>query len=159
MKILSTIVCATIGVISPLVAFAQSGPPQPRPDPMDAKANVLPLHYESAIDTYRPMDEKVAPAKAWRSANDLVRDTGSMTGMRRGDESGDMQKMGQGAMKNMDHGAMKNMKGMDMDGRDMKQSKPESSKSTKQKTPPQQGSISGMDMSSGDHTKHSKEMP
>lgn len=162
MKKLSAVVRATrvtIGMIFPLVAFAQSGPPQPRPDPMDAKASVPPLHYESALETYRPMDEKTAPAREWRSANDLVGSTGSMSGMRRGDESGEMQKMSQDAMKNMDHGAMKNMKGMDMDGMDMKKSKPESSKPTKQKTLPQQDSMSGMDMPSGDHTKHGKEMP
>ena len=108
MKTLSTIVRAAIGVIFPLMAFAQSGPQQARPDPTEATASVPPLHYESAMDTYRPMDEKVAPTKEWRSANDTVRDTGSMSGMNMGDESGEMP---------------------------------------------------GMDMSSGDHTKHGKETP
>ena len=111
MNTLSTLVRAariTIGVIFPLMAFAQSAPQQARPDPTEATASVPPLHYESALDTYRPMDEKVAPAKEWRSANDLVRDTGSMSGMNMGDESEQMQ---------------------------------------------------GMDMSSSDHAKHSKETP
>ena len=152
MKSLRTFVRAAIGVIFPLMALAQSGPQPARPDPADATASVPPLHYESALDTYRPMDDQPTPDKAWRSANDLVRDTGSMSSMRMGDESGDMQNMNQDAMKNMDHGAMK---GMQMDGMDMKQSKPESSKPAKQKTPSKQDSMPGMDMS----TKHDKEMP
>ena len=139
MKSLRTFVRAAIGVIFPLMALAQSGPQPARPDPADATASVPPLHYESALDTYRPMDDQPTPDKAWRSANDLVRDTGSMSSMRMGDESGDMQ----------------NMKGMQMDGMDMKQSKPESSKPAKQKTPSKQDSMPGMDMS----TKHDKEMP
>ena len=147
MKKLSAVVRAIIGVISPLMAFAQSAPPPARPDPLDAKASVPSLHYESAISAYRPMDDKATPAKEWRSANDLVRATGSMSSMNMGDESGDMQ--------NMNQDAMKNMKGMQMDGMDMKQSKPESSKPAKQKTPPKQDSMPGMDMS----TKHGKEMP
>ena len=139
MKISSIVLCATIGVISPAMVFAQSGEQQLRPDPMDEKAPVPPLHYESALDTYRPMDDQLTPAKVWRSANDLVRDTGSMSSMSMGDESG----------------AMTNMKGMDRGGMDMKQSKPESSKSAKQRTPSKQDSMPGMDMSS----KHNKEMP
>ena len=139
MKSLRTFVRAAIGVIFPLMALAQSGPQPARPDPADATASVPPLHYESALDTYRPMDDQPTPDKAWRSANDLVRDTGSMSSMRMGDESGDMQ----------------NMKGMQMDGMDMKQSKPESSKPANQKTPSKQDSMPGMDMS----TKHDKEMP
>lgn len=155
MNTLRTLVCAAVGVIFPMLAFAQSGSQQGRPDPTEATTSVPPLHYESALDTYRPMDDQPTPAKAWRSANDLVRDTGSMSSMSMGDESGDMQDMNQDAMKNMDHGAMKDMKGMDMGGMDMKQSKPESSKPKKQKTPTQKDSMPGMDMS----TKHGKEMP
>ena len=147
MKTLRTLVRAAIGVIFPLMALAQSGPQPARPDPADATASVPPLHYESALDTYRPMDDQPTPDKAWRSANDLVRDTGSMSSMSMGDESGEMR--------NMDQDAMKNMKGMQMDGMDMKQSKPESSKPAKQKTPPKQDSMPGMDMS----TKHGKELP
>ena len=139
MNTLRTLVRAAIGVIFPLMALAQSGPQPARPDPADATASVPPLHYESALDTYRPMDDQPTPDKAWRSANDLVRDTGSMSGMSMDDESGDM----------------KNMKGMQMDGMDMKQSKPESSKHVKQKIPSKQDSMPGMDMS----TKHGKEMP
>jgi hypothetical protein len=155
MKTLRTLVRAAIGVIFPLMALAQSGPQSARLDPTAATASVPPLHYESALDTYRPMDDQPTPAKAWRSANDLVRDTGSMSGMGMDDESGDMQNMNQDAMKNMDHGAMKNMKGMDMSGMEMQQSKPESSKPAKQKIPSKQDSMPGMDMS----TKHGKEMP
>jgi hypothetical protein len=155
MNTLRTLVRATIGVILPLMAFAQAGPRPARPDPTAATASVPPLRYESALDTYRPMDDQTTPAMAWRSANDLVRDTGSMSNMNMGDESGDMQDMNHSAMKNMDHGAMKNMKGMDMGGMDMKQSKPENNKPAKQKTPSKQDSMPGMDMS----TKHSKEMP
>ncbi len=146
---------AAIGMIFPLMALAQSGPQPARQDPVDATASVPPLHYESALDTYRPTDDQTTPDKAWRSANDLVRDTGSMSSMSMDDESGDMQNKNQDAMKNMDHGAMENMKGMQMDGMDMKQSKPESSKPAKQKTPSKQDSLPGMEMS----TKHSKEMP
>ena len=147
MNTLRTLVRAAIGVIFPLIALAQSGPQPARPDPLDAKASVPSLHYESAISAYRPMDDKATPAKEWRPANDLVRDTGSMSSMSMGDDSGEMR--------NMDQDAMKNMNGMQMDGMDMKQSKPESSKPAKQKTPPKQNSMPGMDMS----TKHGKEMP
>ena len=136
MNTLLTLVRATIGVTFPILAFAQSGPQQARPDPTEATASVPPLHYESALETYRPMDDKTTPAKAWRSANDLVRDTGSMSSMRMGDESGDKQDM-------------------QMDGMEMKQSKPENSKPAKQKKPSQQDNMPGMDMS----TKHSKETP
>jgi hypothetical protein len=155
MNTLRTLVRAAIGVIFPVMALAQSGPQQARPDPAEATASVPLLHYESVFDTYRPMDDQPTPAKAWRSANDLVRDTGSMSSMGMGDESGDMQDMNQDAMKNMDHGAMKNMKGMDMGGMDMKQSKPESKKPTTKKSPTEKDSMPGMDMS----TKHGKEMP
>ncbi|TAJ19861.1 MAG: hypothetical protein EPO47_02570 [Rugosibacter sp.] len=147
MKSLRTLVRAVIGVIFPVMALAQSGSQPARPDPADATASVPPLHYESALDTYRPMDDQPTPDKAWRSANDLVRDTGSMSSMSMDDESGDMQ--------NMDQGAMKNMKGMQMDGMDMKQSKPDSSKPAKQKAPTKHDGMPGMDMS----TKHGKEMP
>ena len=81
MNTLLTLVCATIGVTVPILTFAQSGPQQARPDPTEATVSVPPPHYESALQTYRPMDDQTAPAKAWRSANDLVRDTGSMPGM------------------------------------------------------------------------------
>lgn len=151
MKKLSAVVRATVWVIFPILAFAQSGPQQARPDPMDTHVSVPPLRYESALDAYRPLDEKTAPAKEWRSANDLVRDTGSMSGMSMGNESGDM--------KDMDHGAMKNMKGMDKGEMDMKKPKPEKTKPAQQKTQPKQDSMPGMDMSSGDHAKHGKEAP
>jgi len=147
MKKLSAVVRAIIGVIFPLMAFAQSEPPPARPDPLDAKASVPSLHYESAIGTYLPMGDKTTPAKEWRSANDVVRDTGSMSGMSMGDESGDMS--------DMDHGAMK---GMDMGGKEMKNPKPERSKPAKQ-NPSRQESMPGMDMSSGTHNMHGKEMP
>lgn len=152
MNTLRTLVRAAVGVIFPMLALAQSGSQQTRPDPTEATTSVPPLHYESALDTYRPMDDQPAPVKAWRSANDLVRDTGSMSSMSMGDESGGMQDMNQDAMKKMDHGAMK---GMDMDGMDMKQSKPESKKPTTKKSPTQKDSMPGMDMS----TQHGKEMP
>ena len=135
MKTLRILVRATIGVTFPILAFAQSGPQQARPDPTDAIASVPLLHYESALENYRPMDEKAAPAKEWRSANDLVRDTGSMSGMSMGEESGAMQ------------------------GMDMKKPKSESSKPAQPKTPAPQDSMPGMDMSSGNHTKHGKETP
>jgi hypothetical protein len=147
MNTLRTLVCATLGVMFPLVALAQSAPPQARPDPTDATVSVPPLHYESALQTYRQLDDKAEPTKVWRSANDLVRDTGSMSGMSMGDEPDNMQ--------DMDHGAMKNMKGMQMDGMEMKQSTSKNSKPAKQKMPPKQDSMPGMDMS----TKHGKEMP
>ncbi len=155
MKKLSAVVRAIIGVIFPLMAYAQSAPPSARPDPLDAKASVPSLHYESAIGAYRPMDDKPTPAKTWRSANDLVRDTGSMSSMSMGGESGEMSDMGPDTMKNMDHGAMK---GMDMGGMEMKKSKPERSKPAKQ-NPSRQDSMPGMDMSSGTHNMHGKEMP
>ena len=159
MKTLRILVRATIGVTFPILAFAQSGPQQRQPDPMDAKATVPLLHYESALETYRPMDEKTAPAKVWRPVNDLVRDTGSMSGMRMGDESGARQDIYQGVMKPMDHGAMKNMKDMGLGEMERKKSKPESTKPAKRKTPSEPDSMPGMDMSSGDHTKHGKETP
>ena len=155
MKKLSTVVHAIIGVIFPLMAFAQSEPPPARPDPLDATASVPSLHYESAIGAYRPMDDKTTPAKAWRSANDLVRDTGSMSSMGMGGASGEMSDMDQDTTKNMDHGAMK---GMDMGGKEMKKSKPEPSKPAQQK-PSGQDSMPGMDMSPGTHNMHGKEMP
>lgn len=105
MKISNMVLCATIGVTFPTLVFAQSGEQQSRPDPTDAKAPVPPLHYESALDTYRPMNDQPTPAKVWKSANDLVRDSGSRSGMKMGDESG----------------AMKNMKGMDMDAQHNKE--------------------------------------
>ena len=81
MKSSSTFVRAAIWGMFPVMAFAQSGAPHARPDPTDSQVSVPPLRYESAIDAYRPLDDAVAPAKTWRSANELVRDTGSMSGM------------------------------------------------------------------------------
>lgn len=147
MKKLSAAALAIIGVIFPIMAFAQSEPPPARPDPLDAKTSVPSLHYESAIGTYRPMDDKTTPAKEWRSANDVVRDTGSMSGMGMGGEPGNMS--------DIDHGAMK---GMNMGGMEMKKSEPERSKPAKQ-NPSRQESMPGMDRSPGTHNMHDKEMP
>jgi hypothetical protein len=144
MKKFSAVARTAIGVILPIAAFAQSG------GPLDSQAPVSPLRYESALGGYRPMDEKVTPAREWRSANDTVRDTGSMSGMAMGGESGTTDGMDQDAMKDMDHGAMKGMKGVG----DMKKPKPEETKLL-----PSQDGMSDMDMSSGDHAKHGKEMP
>lgn len=51
-------------------ALAQPSPPVRRPDPLDSKATVPALRYESAMAQYRPLsDEK---AVSWREANDTV---------------------------------------------------------------------------------------
>ena len=51
-------------------ALAQTAPTDRRPDPLDPKAKVPVLRYESAIAQHRPWsDEKVV---SWREANDAV---------------------------------------------------------------------------------------
>lgn len=103
---MNTIAAARIAalIFLPVTALAQTGSESAKPSSASP-----PLRYESVVDAYRPMDDKTAPAKAWRSANDLVRDTGSMSGMDISDEPGDMQGMDHDAVKRMDHGAMKDM--------------------------------------------------
>jgi hypothetical protein len=97
---MNTIAVARIAalVFLPVTTLAQTSSESAEPPSASP-----PLRYESVIDAYRPMDDKIAPAKGWRSANELVRDTGSMSGMSMGDESGDMKGMDHGAMKGMQH--------------------------------------------------------
>ncbi len=55
---------------SALTAQAQALAPAARPDPLDAKASVPTLAYESPFSRYRPWgDEKPV---SWREANDTV---------------------------------------------------------------------------------------
>ena len=153
MKTSRALVRAAIGVILPIAAFAQSGPPHARPDPLDSQATVPPLHYESALGGYRSMDEKASPATEWRSANDTVRDTGGMSRMTMGGEASGMANANEAPTEHGDHSGMKDM------GRNMKNPQSESFRPAKPMAPSPQDSTPGTGTPSGDRSRHSTEKP
>lgn len=59
-----------VSVLATLTAQAQTAVPAARPDPLDPKASVPALRYESSFSQYRRLgDEKPI---SWREANDTV---------------------------------------------------------------------------------------
>ena len=53
-----------------LAVAAQTAKPASKPDPLDPKANVPPLAYQSSFTQYHPLGD--ARPIAWREANDTV---------------------------------------------------------------------------------------
>lgn len=67
LRALPTLLCSAFLAAQSL---AQPAPTAPRPDPLDPKATVPALRYDSVTAQYRRLsDEKTVP---WRNANDAV---------------------------------------------------------------------------------------
>ena len=67
--------CALLAVWLPvsltaLTAQAQPGVPSTRPDPLDPKASIPTLSYQSSFSQYRRLDD--GKVISWREANDTV---------------------------------------------------------------------------------------
>ena len=56
--------------LTALTAQAQPAAPSTRPDPLDPKASIPPLSYQSSFSQYRRLDD--GKLISWRDANDAV---------------------------------------------------------------------------------------
>ena len=61
---------ASLTALTALTAHAQPGAPSTRPDPLDPKASIPTLSYQSSFSQYRGLDD--GKLISWRDANDTV---------------------------------------------------------------------------------------
>ena len=61
---------ASLTTLTALTAQAQPGAPNTRPDPLDPKAGIPTLSYQSSFSQYRRLDD--GKLISWRDANDTV---------------------------------------------------------------------------------------
>ena len=66
----TSLVAAAVALAAALAAHAQSAAPAARPDPLDPKAGMATLSYESSFARYRRLGE--TQSVPWREANDAV---------------------------------------------------------------------------------------